>query len=344
MDRFYSCIPIPVECGTSINHVAFDGCDYFCTVRCECAVIRFDSCHNTLHKLCTCREYDCICYDYCDHCFWASSRSCNNRLYKLDCSMNEIDCISICTPGEYGNITGISYNCCKNALIVSLTCAVIEVRKCCEKIGVLYTTKEAWILGVLSICPGMLITVFKENRYCIEAIDSCGKRVACYCADCSFIPKNLIFNPCNSACRKGEIWVFGLKRGDYPYLCKCDRTPEDWGIEPCCCNYEICTECCCDNGCSPCEDIMESIAMIEAALSHILNAEGEKIQKVLATTDDIDKIMCVNREVNKTIVNVTHLEQTLYAKLSALSDCGLCGELCDGCKQDCCDDMPQEQG
>lgn len=74
---------------------------------------------------------------------------------------------------------------------------------------------------------------------------------------------------------------------------------------------------------------MESIALIETALSHILNAEGEKIQKVLATTDDIDKIMCVNREVNKTIVNATHLEHTLYAKLSALFDCGLCDKPCD---------------
>lgn len=74
---------------------------------------------------------------------------------------------------------------------------------------------------------------------------------------------------------------------------------------------------------------MESIALIETALSHILNAEGEKIQKVLATTDDIEQIICVNKEVNKTIVNATHLEHTLYAKLSALSDCGLCDDLCD---------------
>lgn len=30
-------------------------------------------------------------------------------------------------------------------------------------------------------------------------------------------------------------------------------------------------------------DIMESIALIEAAISHIVNAEGEKIQAVVGT-------------------------------------------------------------
>ena len=75
--------------------------------------------------------------------------------------------------------------------------------------------------------------------------------------------------------------------------------------------------------------MIESIALMEIALSHILNAEGEKLQKVIATTNDIDKILCVNKEVNKTIVNVTHLEQVLYAKLEALQDNCLCRDLCE---------------
>lgn len=130
-------------------------------------------------------------------------------------------------------------------------------------------------------------------------------------------------------CHKSPIWAFVLKRNCYPYLCSTNIL----GFMPYGCNYEICEECCCGKKtCSnhdPCKDVMESIALIETALSHILNAESEKIQKVLATTDDIDKIMCVNWEVNKTIVNVIHLEHTLYAKLSALFDCGLCDELSD---------------
>lgn len=329
MVRFHSCIPIPLECDDTINHVAFDGCDYFCTMRCKCEIIRWSPCDSALHTYCTCREYDCICYDYCDHCFWASSRTCCCKIFKLDCCMKEIDCISICASGQYGVITGISYNCCKDALMVSLACAVVEVKKDCEVSSVFYTAKNGLILDVLSICPDLLITVLRDRKYYLEAINPCGKRTACFCINSPYIPKNLLFNPCMSTCERSEIWAFAWKRCCYPYLCQCDISLDRLGFTPCCCNYKICRECCCGrSSCDPCNDIMESIALMETSLSHILNAEGEKLQKVIASTDDIDKILCVNREVNKTIVNATHLEHTLYAKLSALSDCGLCDELC----------------
>lgn len=339
MVQFDLCTPISVDCCTCINHVAFDGCDYFGTIRCECEIIRFNPCSSATHRYCTCREYDCICYDYCEHCFWASSRMCCGKLFKLDCYMNEIDCIKLRGVEEYGVITGVSYNCCKNALIVSFPCTVVEVDKCSEETKVLYSTREYWIMDVLSLCPCMLLTVLRCNKRYIIVINECGEVIECYCIESSCMPRNLIFNPCVSECNKFPIWAFVLKKCCYPYICRTDISYDDLGFRPCCCNYEICDECCCKKPCpdhDPCKDIMESVALIETALSHILNAEGEKIQKVLATTDDIDKIMCVNKEVNKTIVNATHLEHTLYAKLSALSECGLCDDLCgDTCLEDC---------
>ncbi|MEG1448451.1 MAG: hypothetical protein RSC41_03885, partial [Oscillospiraceae bacterium] len=94
----------------------------------------------------------------------------------------------------------------------------------------------------------------------------------------------------------------------------------------------------CETG-DACSDVIESIALVEAALSHILNAEGEKLQKVLATSNDIDEILCVNKQVNKTIINATHLEHALYAKLSAVLDCCKCDGLCDDeCDCECCDE------
>ncbi len=336
MEHFSSCVPIPVESGTSINHVAFDGCDYFCTIRCKCEIIRFDPCSQRVHRYCTSREYDCICYDYCDHCFWTSSRTNGNKLFKLDCSMNEIDCIPICTPGQNDVITGVSYNCCKDALLVSYLCSVVEVDKQSEKSSVLYTTRKYWIVDVLSICPGILLTVLKNGHYYIQVLNRWGEKIGCYCLDSPDKPQNLIFNPCESNCPREEIRAFVLKKNCYPYLCKCSLSLGSLCFKPCRCNYRICEECCCEEkSChTPCEDVMESIALVETALSHILNAEGEKIQKVLSSTDDIDKILCVNREVNKTIVNATHLEHTLYAKLSALSDCGLCDD-CKAPPDDC---------
>lgn len=328
--------PIPVDCCTSINHVTFDGCHYFATVRCQCEILRFDPCCSGLHRYCTCRVYDCICYDYREHCFWASSRDCCGKIFKLDCGMNEIDCISI--SSSQGIITGISYQCCNDVLIVSFPCTVIQIEKSCAHTKTLFTAKGFWIMDILSICPALLITVVRHNQFYLLVLDKKG-RVTCHiCIDGTCIPQNLIYQPCMKDCPEPQILAFARKENCYPYLCNCNISPHDLGIIPCPCNEQICGQCCdCKPDCDPCKDIMESVALIETALSHILNAEGEKIQKALATTDDIDKILCVNREVNKTIVNATHLEHTLYAKLSALSDCGLCDEVPD-CIGPCCDD------
>lgn len=345
MSQFNSYIPIPVECGTAINQVAFDGCNYFGTVKCRYEIIKFDLCCNSMHRYYTCREYDCICYDYSEHCFWATSRMCCNTIFKLDCGMNEIDSMNICGLDKYGIITGISYSCCNNTLIISMSCVVIEIQKDSEKFEIVYNSKGYWIKDVLSICPYILITISKNDKYYIEAINPCGEKTGEFCIENLFLPENLIFNPCIPDSGNMPIWIFALKRGIYPYLCKLDVSLEDLGINPYCCNYKICEECCCGSkpcpDCKdPCKDIMESIALVETALSHIINAEGEKIQKVIATTDNIDKIICVNREVNKTIVNATHLEQALYEKLSALCDCNICGDICIcSCENKSFDDM-----
>ena len=48
-------------------------------------------------------------------------------------------------------------------------------------------------------------------------------------------------------------------------------------------------------------DLIESIALEETALSHILNAEGEKLQKVLAMEDvSLNQIL----DVNETVMNM----------------------------------------
>lgn len=80
-------------------------------------------------------------------------------------------------------------------------------------------------------------------------------------------------------------------------------------------------------------DIVESVALEQTALSHILNAEGEKIQKVLEICDfnkekcnncDTDNILKVNESVQTTINAVTRLETVLHGKLELFKNC-----LCD---------------
>ena len=61
--------------------------------------------------------------------------------------------------------------------------------------------------------------------------------------------------------------------------------------------------------------ILTSIAMEEAALSHILNAEGEKIQYVLAKCADINEVVKTNDSVKALIDSISDLQLTLKSKM-----------------------------
>ncbi len=78
--------------------------------------------------------------------------------------------------------------------------------------------------------------------------------------------------------------------------------------------------------CQAITDIIESVAMEQAALSHILNAEGEKIQKVVATATTGEEMLKVNKSVQSILNSVARLELVLQAKLELFQDC-----LCEEC-------------
>lgn len=163
--------------------------------------------------------------------------------------MNEIDCISVCALGQYDRITGISYDCCKNALVVSFPCVVVKIEKGSNQFSVLYTVTSGLILDVLSISPGLLITVLKGNQYEIHVLNQCNKKIGCYCLDCGSNSRNLIFNPCTESSHKSQIVVFVFKQNCYPYLCSTDISVEDlWFIlccnQPCCDPYGEPKDCC----------------------------------------------------------------------------------------------------
>jgi len=61
--------------------------------------------------------------------------------------------------------------------------------------------------------------------------------------------------------------------------------------------------------------ILTSIAMEEAALSHILNAEGEKIQYVLANCACIDDVIRTNESVKDLVDSISDLQLTLKSKM-----------------------------
>lgn len=72
--------------------------------------------------------------------------------------------------------------------------------------------------------------------------------------------------------------------------------------------------------CCAASSLVQSIALEEAAISHILNAEGEKIQKVLSLHNcDCKDILEVNKSVQETVEKITSLEIVLKAKLDLIT-------------------------
>ena len=73
-------------------------------------------------------------------------------------------------------------------------------------------------------------------------------------------------------------------------------------------------------------DIIESIALEQTALSHIINAEGEKLQKFLERCISPEEMLKINESVKETLHTITKLENLLIAKIELVS--------CDICKHD----------
>lgn len=83
--------------------------------------------------------------------------------------------------------------------------------------------------------------------------------------------------------------------------------------------------------CEAITDIIESVALEQVGLSHILNAEGEKIQAALEISKNSDEILKVNKSVQAMVNSVTRLETILQGKLELFNEC-----LCISCPVEAC--------
>ena len=76
-------------------------------------------------------------------------------------------------------------------------------------------------------------------------------------------------------------------------------------------------------------DLLTSVALQQAALSHILNAEGEKVQKILSFDQlSPETVLRTNRSVESMVNTVSNLELILADKIALFKGC-----VCDGAGQ-----------
>lgn len=96
----------------------------------------------------------------------------------------------------------------------------------------------------------------------------------------------------------------------------------------------------CITRCQAITDVIESVALEQTALSHILNAEGEKLQAVIGSRCGMDTLLKTNDSIKSMVESITRLEIVLQSKLNLFEKC-----ICDNCfpkppfphKEDDCD-------
>lgn len=328
--------PLRTGCQDKYEGVANDGCNFYLTVPKSCEVHKYDLCLNNKVTIRTCRGYKSICYDECNKCFWAIASKFCNKIFKLDSQFKEKECISIDSNDRCSIIlTGIS--CCKDRdkLLVSFTGGIMEVDKCNKtKYCILQKSGLCKFTSIECLCNYYVASKVKNSNVGINIYSYSNElKLQCYIPEEYHIEDTTNIYCGNNKSIQSSFYILATKSCSYSYLMKgiliynCD--------EPCECMEEFFSDKCineeeCCNKKLDCKknfgDIVESIALIETSLSHILNAEGEKIQKSICMSKNPCELLKVNDSVNKTIMNITHLEQILFSKLQLASE--ICPSIC----------------
>lgn len=325
-------LPLPTSPPARYTGMAFDGARLFFTKARESKIYQYGRRFCQEYCFDTCRVYDGICYDPKEQCFWASSKTYGATLFKLNSCFQEIDRIPIVFPGRSqapGHVTGLSYNHNEGTLVVAFPAYLVNVNpnRQEENTVLLHVTGE-WILSVLSISNYLVCGCMTSSEQAIRIFSMDGKLLKEYALSCADQMEAAVALPEQSGFPRFAVLV--SKRRCYPYVWNCsfEKNTEESQTN-CSCDDFLCGEeppglpeesggeeaSCCKEKHS---EILDSLALLEKALSRILEAEGDKLQKILMTSGNSDEMMEANRSVQDVIVQATHLEHVVYDILESL--------------------------
>lgn len=341
-------IALPEECCQKYSGMAFDGQFFFLTLPQKKQVYQFSREFVPESHYETSRPYTAICYDQSENCFWAAEDRKNDVLYKLNSCFEEIGYIEIrgCNK-TCCDIAGLSYHCETDRILVAFADFIAELSKKGQIVRGIQKIHTGCYTAVLSV-PSYLITVQRREEISNINLFSCnGYLIKSFCVagndrieaiELGFCPK----------CAEDSVELIILAHKPGTESCLFQYSLEHCGINLCreydtsCCNPCDCKskwdceakeECPhmyeCEHKCEPnpkkcTNDLIESIALVETALAHILNAEGEKLQKAVKIADNVYELLEIDRAVNRTVGNITHLEFILLSKLQEA--CGPCSK------------------
>lgn len=324
MFSFYTESPLPVSDTETYQGMAFDGCRYYLTVQCACRIAVLDKELCLIGTVQTRRPYGAICYDPRRDCFWAASDQCRFVLFKLDRRFQEIDRFEPrIADGCPQPLSDVSFCCESGLLLVSCGKQLLEVDPEGGEVRFLCEAEDCTlILSAVCLSPYLLFSALQDSTACFFLASRDGEILAEQPAPEALRGTALVVEP--GTC---DLLLLTSKHECYPYLFHA-RFAEEIAetLHPCpedlYCGEEEPEPC--DPPCA-CGALLESIALVEAGLAHILNAEGEKLQKAIRREVPSRELLEINESVQKTIRYATQLEQVLLSKLEAVQNiCGTC--------------------
>lgn len=304
-----------------------------------------------LNKICsknTCYGYEFITTYKCNDEYLVIKTGDYDNIYVIDSKYNELCTIPLNIPIKYKKkINSISFDSENSKIYIALDtivysittqgdfikeeltrCAIDKMRsscsvpinnRCCNA----FRPINIKITCAGFVCGNLVVSYVKNNSLFISEISKFGNIISSYYIDDDIVVDSIFIV-------KGKMELLVTKQGKYNYIYLSDV----------CCSKKICPNICEIVNVSQCRvdcectkpkkeknckedicDIIESIALEETAISHILNAEGEKIQKAVKIACNCEDLIKVNESVSRTITNVTMLESVLLDKLSLTLDC-----------------------
>lgn len=316
--------PITLNQHEKTKHFAFDGTYYYFTIPACKEIVQTDLAFSVTNVFQTTKSYDAIAYDVNSQRFFVTAIHNYTTIYELNSCMEEIDCICF-SGGTHitGAISDISYNCSAETILVAYPTCIMEVTKNGD-VTPIFATHHAYITSVCALSPYIAYTKMKGAIQELHVLCD-WQEVHFEELPTSGIVSTMVFHP-DIDDEENEIYSIDytiLKQGYYPFMER-QLLSNDWFDIPIDdCNFDILTapSCACSNNCNSIDTVIHSIALVEASLATILNAEGEKIQYALEQAEDMETVLRVNEEVRTTLVQATHLEQVLYHILSFFKIC-----------------------
>lgn len=281
----------------------FDGINYYFLEKCKPIVKKYKKDLQEFIKIKTEREYKNICYDYMENCFWACTLKDKDIIYKINMKFEEIDKFQIksCIDLDV-NIINLSYCRQDDSLIIITEKRIIQIDKCGEILKNIYENSSIQCNYYCSKIDNSIVYLSKIKSCSYIGISDKWNNKKIF-----RLPKIFSYSSILSVKRCSKkmyviLLVKDCKKNNY--IIKVTIHIENiQNLDECLINYR-----------NSLNIALNAISIIETELGDIIKCESEKLKKAIKVANSTEELIEVNKEVNKTIINITSLENIMYSR------------------------------